>query len=542
MEGSIHEVEVTNNTDSRLLLTSTSRTWNSNAEIYELFLDPGETSLIKISSYCWNNKTFPNDLKGFAIRLHNAEKDQPFSGEVVFNRPHAYKQQDLFETISVGDEGKVEVHETWDETYGRVYTFNVEEISGWAEANASENKVFGSPKIYIKDVKYLDPVIYEKVEVYVYHEGPSGIQFTAWSEDWNNHGNWVGWWAPNNTTQAQGQITIDTWNGDRNSCDVGFYDMYETVGYISLAFNVKVKTDFPGYYNAAYAINGSFEGENGGSWGDTNVKTSFNENGVEVNAFTFNENTTEAFFQTNDTETTVLEGEIYEVEITNNTEYALSATSTSRTWDAATNTFSVTLNPGESSLLKVSSSVWNNEARPDADKGFSIRVRKVNGGTFSGEVAISKPTKFDFNLVGYLEATNYNANNRPASKWYNYKEKEANSNVYGRVFSFNKDESIDTNYVCYLRDLKAIDASVYEGVEIFFHHASEKTIRINLGSENWDDSRPNNIGFNAYPNTYNRVVIPANVWNHAVGAGIGFYDYQDATGIISIAVHGLIAK
>jgi hypothetical protein len=305
MESSIHEVEVTNNTDSRLLLTSTSRTWNSNAETYELFLDPGETSLIKISSYCWNNKTFPNDLKGFAIRLHNAEKEKPFSGEVIFNRPHAYKQQDLFETISVGDEGKVEVHETWDETYGRVYTFNVEEISGWAEANATDKKKFGTPKIYIKDVKYLDPAIYDQVEVYVYHEGSAGIEFTAWSEDWNKHGNWVGWFAPNNTTQAQGKIEIDTWNGDRNSCDVGFYDMYCAEGYISLAFNVKVKTDFPGYYNTAYSINGSFEGENGGSWGDTNVKTSFNENGVEVNAFTFNENTTEAFFQTNDTETTV---------------------------------------------------------------------------------------------------------------------------------------------------------------------------------------------------------------------------------------------
>ena len=95
-EGLIHEVEVTNNTDSTLAVTSTSRTWNSTNGTYTIELEPGEKGLVKISSHCWNNNEIPTDKKGFAIKLINVNGGA-FSGTVVFDRPHTYKQQDLFD-------------------------------------------------------------------------------------------------------------------------------------------------------------------------------------------------------------------------------------------------------------------------------------------------------------------------------------------------------------------------------------------------------------------------------------------------------------
>ena len=69
----------------------------------------------------------------------------------------------------------------------------------------------------------LDSTLYSGIQFNIYNGGTSNQNCNAWSEDWGDGQNTVlGVIAPNQWTSVT--INTKTWNGNRNTKDVGLYD------------------------------------------------------------------------------------------------------------------------------------------------------------------------------------------------------------------------------------------------------------------------------------------------------------------------------
>ena len=187
--------------------------------------------------------------------------------------------------------------------------------------------------------------------------------------------------------------------------------------------------------------NVSHHGDYDWIWDDTNIVASKDDaTGITNHTFTF-ANTTEAFFQTVDTTSTVEEDTTYVVTVANNTDKTISVTSTSRTWNSVEGTFNITLEVGQTAQLLISSYVWNNTERPDENKGYAVRIYS-NGETFTGDVSVTSATLFEGEIpevitpaFGYIEAYQYGNPSNPCV--VNEEKDETYGNVYCFTASFN---------------------------------------------------------------------------------------------------------
>ena len=206
-DGKLYYAQVTNNTDKSLNVRFVGRGWAGTAGEM-ITLSVGETALVYASSITWNSQ----DLKGAAIRFATADGSS-FSGELRVSNPRF--DNSYFNRIEAADQGSdywnnLTVKLGYDKDYGLYYFFDASSIQG-------------ALRIYFKSVMELDSTLYSGIRFNIYNGGTSNQNCNAWSEDWGDGQNTVlGVIAPNQWTSVT--INTKTWNGNRNTKDVGLYD------------------------------------------------------------------------------------------------------------------------------------------------------------------------------------------------------------------------------------------------------------------------------------------------------------------------------
>ena len=215
-EGKYYMVQVTNDTNAILDAKMVGREWGGTAgNTFTLAI--GETAIVYASSETWNSQT----KKGVALRLA-PHSGGTFSGTLTASTPvivDAIPAPTLFARLDVQDNDwhSIPVNLVYDNTYGYCFSFN--------GANG--------PHIWFRTVVELDPAQYSQVNFHLFNGGTTTGNIAAWSEDWNDHGN--GFATLEANSWVDGRVLVDTWNGDRNSCDVGLYDVNFN-GLVKLSF------------------------------------------------------------------------------------------------------------------------------------------------------------------------------------------------------------------------------------------------------------------------------------------------------------------
>lgn len=214
--GKYYMVQVTNDTNAVLAVKMVGREWGGTAgDTFTVSI--GETAIVYASSTTWNSQT----KKGVAVRFAPSAGGT-FYGTLTVSNPvivDAIPAPTLFNRLDAQDSDwhSVPVNLTYDNQYGYCYSFN--------GANVAH--------LYLRTVVELNPANYSQVHFHLFNGGTGTGDFAAWSEDWNNHGNGFGTLVAN--SWILGHINVDTWNGDRSSCDVGFYD-FNFNGLVKLTF------------------------------------------------------------------------------------------------------------------------------------------------------------------------------------------------------------------------------------------------------------------------------------------------------------------
>lgn len=521
-----YEIEVTNNTDKMIAASTTDRAWGKTHDFK--YLNPGQSSLIRFSSETWYSGVSNGvPVYGFAVAI-SAVGGGNFTGSVNITDPMVCES---YLEVSNLEAGNIMV--TNDETYGRVFTFNT---NSRTDAN-SEDPIY----IYLRGLKDIDTTLYEAIEIYIYHTSGKNINFTATTEDWTGgRGYQILGELP---SDAYNRILLNTevWNGyngnvpegKSESNALGFYDTTGLDGEVRIAIKGFIEIPVPQYYVASYF--------NGSNWiyTDTNITTSRNkESGLNEHSYSI-DGLEELFIEKIDTSSSIEEGEIYEVQVTNNTDSELDVVSINRDWTKSCD--KKLLDPGESTLLKIDSNLWNSgikqiDTNDDGVKdttvpfyGYAVRFLKVGGGKFNGSVSVSEPVKYE-EIVSNVEIYNL----------HEYHLHVTYSKEHGRVYTFDLDERSEyqETYI-YFRDVIELDTSKYSGVQIDIKHESRDTVRFTCWSEDWNGHGPNEVY--AGTRVWSTLFVTADTWNgDRKTKDIGFYDTTGLSGVVSIAIKELV--
>lgn len=192
-DGHAYKVTVINNTDAILDTYVRDREWSTNYNHYTI--NVGEKKIITITSDAINHAG-SHGFTGFSIRFGATS----ITGDILVSAP--------VDEYYTRFESSVSSEEKFIENIGFAYEIDATGTTSY-------------PNIYFRGREYLDPSLYQGIMIYFYNSGNSS-SCAAWSEDWNDHGNGLGTLTPN--TWVSAMITVDTWNGDNNSKDVGIYD------------------------------------------------------------------------------------------------------------------------------------------------------------------------------------------------------------------------------------------------------------------------------------------------------------------------------
>ena len=214
--GKYYMVQVTNDTNAVLDAKMVGREWGgTSGDTFTLAI--GETAIVYATSDTWNSQT----KKGVALRLapHSGGN---FTGTLTASNPvivDAVPSPTLFARLEVQDSDwhSIPVNLTYDSTYGYCLSFD--------GVNASH--------IWFKTVAELNQAQYSQVNFRLFNGGTTTGDIAAWSEDWKNHGNGFATLEANSWVDAC--VLVDTWNGERNTCDVGLYD-FNFNGLVKLTF------------------------------------------------------------------------------------------------------------------------------------------------------------------------------------------------------------------------------------------------------------------------------------------------------------------
>lgn len=369
---STYILEVTNSTASYVHYYLLDADWV--APRAEGFIEVNQSGQIVIP-----NTVVGSGSKAYVIKMVDNDGGV-LNGSVTVTMPKGlHLKSNLTSGLEVANLSQTLITTTNDDTYGLVYSFDTSDIAGYTSGE-------GYPNIYFKGLAELDVNRFTGVKAYIYHESGSDIEFKCWSEDWNNHVCGLGL-IPSHTW-SEVNITADAWNGDRNTCAIGFYDTTGLSGLVKIAIKGLNVTD---YYNVSHHGTGdnyATGGDNYWFWDDATTSSTYDsENDLSLYTKEFN-GTDEAFFQTIDTTTTVAEDALFKVYVINKTNSVINVSSTSRTWDSVNGTKALTLHPNEEGWIEVTAYCWNNVEKPDKNKGFAIRIA---GDNIVGTVAVSQP-------------------------------------------------------------------------------------------------------------------------------------------------------
>lgn len=217
---SSYKVKITNNTTSFVNIQLRNGDW-SGFDGTNINIEAGSTGTIVIKE----GIKFGGG-KPFVLRFGD-NYGGTISGSLTVSLPkgHAAKS-DLTSGLEVANLDNSLISSYVDAEYGVVYSFNTSDISSY-DPNG------GYPNIYLRGLAELDITKYEGVELYIYHESNKDVHFTCWSEDWNDHVCGLGDIPSHTWTKAV--VTADAWNGDRNTCAIGFYDTNGLSGNVKIA-------------------------------------------------------------------------------------------------------------------------------------------------------------------------------------------------------------------------------------------------------------------------------------------------------------------
>lgn len=213
-EGLTYEIQVTNNTNATLSIVTVNKSWVVSCASIEL--RPGYTNLVEINSTVWTG--------GYSVRVMNANGGT-YTGSVTVSTPT------LKQTLLANEaEFAAQTPENWtvlpysvslSVAHGRVYTFDMSLTAG------------ATPRTYFRQLVELDTELYSGVEVYFYHESGRDVQINITTEDWTT-GGYQGFTIPSNTWH-KGTLNPITWNGNRASQQIGFYEFINLTGVYSFA-------------------------------------------------------------------------------------------------------------------------------------------------------------------------------------------------------------------------------------------------------------------------------------------------------------------
>ncbi len=222
----------------------------------------------------------------------------------------------------------------------------------------------------------------------------------------------------------------------------------------------------------------------------------------------------ELFFESQDTATSLPEGKAYYMQVTNNTGKDVYARAVGREWGGAAGE-SITLKAGETSLVYATAETWNSQNK----KGVAIRLAPVDGGTFTGKLSVSNPVIVDeaelySQFFDHIEAADQTSDN-----WKLLPVHLGYDKNHGLYYHFDASNLQGTLRIYFRQVVKFADT--YSHIRFYMFNGGDDGRGVNLINESWADPTTHIDALT--PKAWTMVDVLSGTWN-GQSDSIGLYD------------------